>query len=222
MQAVLWGLGALFVLVGVWVFFWGSAEAEEDSRRAEAALASPPSEFARLAPGTATLLAGKLAAREAVGPEGFVVYRKESYLRTEKSGASKDQTVWMTLSVPPPLIAVASANALVPICNRDYGMLRPPQRWQSDAVPTWRSVGDATVRLTGFKVGDSLTADGIVRRTSEGSAATCLQTKAIFGGSPSEYLATLRAGARTARIVGGVLAAFGLLALILGRVLGRA
>ena len=220
-RVVLWGFGALFVLIGGWLFFAASADAEAESRRADAALHGTPAEFHRFAPGTAVLLTGELVARERPGPEGFIVYRKESYLRTETTGASKGQTVWMTLSVPPPLIALGASGALVPICNRDYSMLRPPHRWQSDAVPTWRSVGDATIRLSGFKAGDGLTADGVVERDAK-SAEPCLRSKAIFGGARDEYLATLRGGARTAKIVGSLLAGFGTLAMLLGRFFRKA
>ncbi|HET9954555.1 MAG TPA: hypothetical protein VFQ61_08620 [Polyangiaceae bacterium] len=220
-RLVLWGFAAVFVGVGGWLFFVASADAAEEARRADTTSRSEATDFPRLTPGTATLLVGELVAREPVGPQGFVAYQKESYLRTATQGASKGRTEWMTLSVPPPLIAVKRGDVFVPICNRDYAMSNRPHRWQSDTIPVWRSVGDSTIRLSGFKAGDALTVDGVVTRSSADGAEPCLRAKAIFAGAPTEYVAELRSGVKTTKIVGAILAGFGLLALALGRVLGR-
>ncbi|MGC4093718.1 MAG: hypothetical protein QM756_38620 [Polyangiaceae bacterium] len=201
-------LSLLLIGGGAWLAF-GNGQADEAERVAQlqsmqaSAIESTP-------PGAPLLLGGRLVAREAIGPEGFVVYTKESYLRTETQGATKDRQQWLTLSVPTPLIALEAGGVTVPICNRSYAVANPLHRWQSDVIPTWRSVGDATIRLSGFKAGDSLTVDGRV------TSARCVEAKTVFGGTASEYRDYVRHGIVVFRVVGGVFAALGAVALAIG------
>jgi hypothetical protein len=51
--------------------------------------------------------------------------------------------------------------------------------------------------------------DGVVRA----GATRCLEAKAIYAGSPSEYLESLREGALALKVVGAVFAALGTLTL---------
>jgi len=206
--------GAALLGLGCWLFV--SDSAEDEVRRVSGLSTVDSAAFSGLPSKTATLVVGRLIAREPIGPEGFVVYQKEQYLRTETQGASKDRQQWMTLSVPQPLIAVGDGVTVVPVCNRDYSMANRPHRWQSDVLPTWRSVGDATIRLSGFKAGDSLCVDGVVGASPNADAARCIEAKAIFAGTPSEYVESVREGVMALKIVGSVLAGLGALVLGLG------
>jgi hypothetical protein len=206
-------VGALLVAAGCGLFFSGSPQAQV--RRVESLRIVEPSAFLELPSGTAVLLEGSLVPREPLGPEGFVVYEKERYLRTETEGASKDKQQWLALSVPRALIGVERNGKAVPVCNRDYTMSNKPHRWQSDVLPTTRDLFDSTIRLSGFKTGDGLTVDGrVVGSLSTGTQ--CIEAKTVFGGGHQAYVEAIRHGLVVFKVVGGVFAALGAVMLAIG------
>lgn len=199
-------VGALLIASGCWLLLSDLPHAE--SKRTANLPAVQPRSVRQLPSNTAILLEGQLVAREALGPEGFVVYEKERFLRTETEGASKGTQRWQALSIPRALIGVALNGVEVPVCNRDYAIANPTQRWQSDVLPTSRDLFHSTIRLRGFKSGDELTVDGrVVGSPSNG--AQCIEAKLIFGGGPQAYLASVRQGVLVFKVVGGTFATLG-------------
>lgn len=148
-------VGATLIAGGCWLLLSASPHAES-ARAAKLSVVQPLS-ARESSSNTEVLLEGHLLAREALGPEGFVVYEKEQYLRTETEGAAKGKQQWQALSVPRASISVELNGSAMPVCNRDYAIANPPQRWQSDAMPMSRDLLHSTVRLRGFKSGDEVT-----------------------------------------------------------------
>lgn len=208
-------VAALLIAGGTWLFFSDSARAE--ITRVEGVRAVEPRTFFELGAGTPALLEGSLVPREPLGPEGFVIYEKERYLRTETEGASKGTQRWMSLSVPRALIGVGRNDGVVPVCNRDFTMSNLPHHWQSDVLPTTRDFFDSTIRLSGFKTGDELTVDGhVVGSLSSGTQ--CIQAKAIFGGGHRAYVEAVRQGVVVFKVVGGVFVGLGVVMLAVGSI----
>ena len=206
-------VGAVLIGVGCWLSLSDSPNAE-NRRTASLPVMQPKAAF-DLPPNTALLLEGKLVAREALGPEGFVVYEKEQFLRTETEGANRGKEQWQALSVPRPLIGVELDGARVSVCNRDYTLSNPLQRWQSDVLPTSRDLFHSTVRLRGFKALDPLTIDGrVVGLASNGTQ--CIEAKTIFGGSPQFYRESVRPGIIAFKVVGAIFGALGTLMVVTG------
>lgn len=199
-------LGALLIAGGCWLFFSDSPHAE--SKRTANLPAVQPRSVRELPPNTAILLEGQLVAREAIGPEGFVVYETERYLRTETEGASKGTQRWQALSAPRVLIGLERDGADVSVCNRDYTIVNPPHQWQSDVLPRSRDLFHSTIRLRGFKSGDELTVDGrVVGSSSNGTR--CVEAKAIFFGGQHAYVEHVRQGVIVFKVVGAVFATLG-------------
>jgi hypothetical protein len=211
-------LGAVSTVSGAWLLLSGAARAE--IVRTENLRAVDPRELQGLPAGTQILLEGNLLPQEALGPEGFVIYEKERFLRTETEGASKDTQRWMQLAVPRASIAVEQSGAVVPVCNRDYTMSNLPHRWQSEVLPSSRDFFHSTIRLSGFKTGDLLSVDGSVVG-APASGARCIQAKAVFGGGRRAYLESVRHGVVVFQVVGGVFSALGIVLLGIGWVLRK-
>src|SRR5262245_24505763 len=92
---VLRGMCALFLGLGIWTFFDDSAKIN-----AERVAKLPAADTRRLhswTKGTPVLLEGKIAAQATKAPEDFIAYRQESYLRTEKQGASAGKEQWQSV-----------------------------------------------------------------------------------------------------------------------------
>lgn len=53
-------------------------------------------------------------------------------------------------------------------------------------------------------------------RLAPGAGARCIEAKAIFAGTPTEYLESVRQGVMVFKVVGALFAGFGALALGLG------
>jgi len=199
-------VGALLIIGACFLFLSDSPRAEIE--RTANLPAVQPSAARELPLNTAVLLEGHLKAHEPLGPEGFVIYEKERFLRTETQGASKDKQQWQALSVPRPLVGVELKGAELPVCNRDYTIINPPQRWQSDVVPTSRDLLHSTTRLRGFKSGDALTVDGRIV-SAAASAARCVEAKAIFGGGQQAYRDSVRQDVVVFKVVAAVFAVLG-------------
>ena len=208
---ILFTIGALLTGVGCWLSLSDSPDAE--SRRTANLSIIQPKAVGDLPPNTAFLLEGELVAREALGPDGFVVYEKERFLRKETEGANRGKEQWQALSVPRPLIGVELNGVRVSVCNRDYGIENPLQRWQSDVLPTSRDLFHSTIRLRGFKALDPLTIDG--RAVGSASNGTqCIEAKTIFGGSPQAYRESVRQGIVVFKVVGALFGALGCLMVV--------
>jgi hypothetical protein len=210
-------VAALLLAGGTWLCF-SSAQSQEVERVSALARVDPGG-FQRLSGGAEVLLEGRLVAREPVGPQGFVVYTEEYFLRRESEGASRGREQWGVRHVPRPLIALEQGGHVVEICNRDYLLLRLQHPWQSDT--TLRSgdlAHEATLRRRGFKVGDALTVDG---RVAAAAVGRCLTAKAVSGGDAALYLDEQRAGVTALRVIGAVFFGLGLLLLGIGILLWR-
>ena len=210
-------LGALLCGVGTWLIV-SRAQSQEVTRTAGLERVEP-GRFRQLPAGAEVLLEGRLVAREPVGPQGFVAYTEQYFLRRETEGTNRGREQWGERAVPRPLIAVEQGGHFVELCNRDYSLLRLPHAWQSDT--TLRSgdlVHEGTSRRRGFKVGDALTVDG---RVHARNVESCIQAKAVFGGTPLAYIDAQREGVVALRIVGAVFAGLGAILLAIGALLRR-
>lgn len=205
------GLGVALLTGGAGLFF-SQAQSREAARVAALPIVRP-TELETLADGVEVLLPGRLVPREAVNPQGFVVYSEQYFLRRHTEGASRGRDQWGERAVPRPLIAVEDAEERALVCNHDYQLVRPPHTWQSDVALRSGDLGrEATRRQEGFKPGDEVTVDG---RVSRASATACLRAKALFGGAPDGYREEQRSGVVALRVVGGVFSGLGALVLVI-------
>ena len=210
-------LGALMCAAGTWLIF--SRGQSQELTRVAGLERVEPGRFQQLPAAAEVLLEGRLVTREPVGPQGFVAYTEQYFLRRETQGANRGREQWGERDVPRPLIAVEQSGHVVELCNRDYLLLRLPHSWQSGT--TLRAgdlVREGTVRRRGFKVGDALTVDGRVLPKGEKS---CILAKAISGGDAVAYIETQREGVLALRIVGAVFAGLGAVVLGIGALLRR-
>ncbi len=213
------GIGSLSFLGGAWLGL--SQGQQEEVARVTALDNVTPRMLRDVAPGTEVLLEGRLVARDALGPQGFVAYTEAYYLRTESSGASKGQQRWGQRDVPRPLLGVEQEGHVAHVCNRDYVMVNLLHTWQSDEFPREADFSlrrEATIRRQGFKPGDPMTIDGHV---SGDGAAKCLEARRVFGGDHLAYIDNQRQGVLVFRIVGAVFACIGAAALAIGGLLER-
>ncbi len=213
------GIGSLLFLGGAWLGL--NQGQKKEVARVTALDNITPLELQGLASGTEVLLEGHLVARDAPGPQGFVAYREEYYLRTDSEGASKGHQRWGENHVPRPLIGVEQAGHVANVCNRDYVMANPLHQWQSDEFPRASDFSQrraATIRRHGFKAGDPMTIDG---RVSGAGASKCLEARAVFGGDHLAYIEDREEGVLVFRIVGAVFAFIGAVALFIGGLLER-
>jgi len=215
-----WTLAAFgvgFLGVGLWLLVDDSSQ--RDVARAAALPAIDAAAVAQQAAGTAVLLEGRLVAVGPVGREGFVAFEHERYLGTEQSGANKGRARWMQLPTEAPPVAVESGGVRAAIVNSGYGLRSEPHQWQSSELPFYNSIGDCTERLRGFKVGDGVTVDGrVVMIAVEGGAAgvRVIEATVLAGGDRAAYLADLRSGIMTTRILGGIFTGLGVLVTFIG------
>ena len=210
-------LAALLGGAGIWLLF--SRGQTQEVTRVTGLERVEPGRFQQLPAGAEVLLEGRLVARGPVGPQGFVVYTEQYFLRRETSGANRGREQWGERAVPRPTIALEQGGHVVELCNRDYSLLHLAHDWQSDT--TLRSgdlVHEATLRRRGFKVGDALTVDG---RVQVSDAERCILAKAVSGGDALLYIEAQREGVIVLRVVGAVFAGLGAILLILGAVLRR-
>lgn len=212
LPGLLLAAGILLAGGGAWMLLTDSAA--RDAGRAAALPRVTPEELLQLPDGAAILLEGRLVAREPLGPQGFVAYRRERYLRTETSGTNEGRDEWMSLGTVTPAIAVEQGASVVEVDNRDYGLRSAPHRWQSDPFPSNTSPDKATERLSGFKAGDSVTVDGRIVAGQDGPHRVLATV--LFGGDTSAYLASLREGIVTLKIVGAIFLGFGALLTLAG------
>ena len=202
-------VGAILLATGTWLLF--TRAQSEELKRVTTLERVELARFQQLPVGASALLEGRLLAREPLGPQGFVAYTEEYFLRRESEGASKGREQWGSRAVPRPLIALERDGHVVDVCNRDYSLLRLAHDFQSDT--TLRSgdlVHEPTTRRRGFKVGDALTVDG---RVMAGAARSCIAAKAVSGGDPRAYIDAQREGGIVLRVVGAVFAGLGVLLL---------
>lgn len=210
-------MGTLLLGGGTWLCF--SRAQSQEVTRVSALEPIDLSRFHELPAGADVLLEGRLVAREPVGPQGFVVYTEEYYLRRESEGASRGRDRWGERALPRPRIALEQRDHVVEVCNKDYLMLRLAHEWQSDqALRSGDLAHEATLRRRGFKAGDALTIDG---RVAAGDAGSCIAASAVSGGDRLAYIDAQRAGVVVLRVVGAVFAGFGVLLLVIGALLRR-
>ena len=203
-------VGALLVGGGVWLLL--SDSAAEDVKRATALPHPPLSELAALPAGTALLVEGQLVAREKPGPQGFLVYRQDRFVRKHTSGAQKGQEEWKTMSTVTPPFALQQNEVVIEVTSRDYVMKNWPHSWKSDVVPRYRSMSDYSERIFGFKAGDRVLVDGQLV-AGRASGKPTLVISALAFGDRQAYLEDLRGGILALKIVGAVFAGLGLVLL---------
>lgn len=203
-------VGGLLVASGIWLFLDDSAA--EDFKRASSLPHYAPNQLSALPVGTSLLVEGELAALEPPGPQGFVIYRRESFLRKKTTGASAGREEWMSLGTVTPRVALKGADVVVEMSNSDYVPKNWPHRWQSHVIPHYRDITDVTQRIFGFKAGDLVTVDGRLVGGAAGGKRQ-LEITALASGDRQAYLGELRGGIMVLKVVGGFFAGIGLLML---------
>ncbi|MDP3068661.1 MAG: hypothetical protein Q8N18_00150 [Opitutaceae bacterium] len=205
--------GALLAGLGGWLLTTDFAE--RDAARVAELPQVLPEKFQGLVPGQSVLLEGMLASSEPVGPQGFIVYRREQFNGFEESGVNQGQRKWLGLGTVTPAIAIGAGAASVAVSNRDYRLNTEPHVWMSDVTPRYVSVFDATERLLGFKAGDRVTVDGrVVAGLGDRRAPQRIEATVLFGGGAAAYVESVRGGVLVVKIVGAVF--LGLGALLMG------
>lgn len=210
---VLRGMAGLFLGLGIWTFFDDSARL--DAERVAKLPTVEARRFRTLATGSPVLLEGKIAAQATKAPEGFIAYHQESYLRTEKSGASAGKEQWQSVGTVKPELRVGAGDDWITVAGETYRLDTPPHGWMSDKLPRYVSIQEATQRYRGFKAGDAVTLDGVKTATG-GFKATVL-----FGGDVAAYRQSVLDGIGVRKIVGAILAGFGVLVGVVALVLWR-
>jgi hypothetical protein len=214
---VLASLGLVALSGGLWAFF-GRGKEEAAARVAHLPRVSSR-QLEHQSPGAELLLEGALVAREPLGPQGFAVYREQAYRLTETEGAAKGRERWNDRSVPQTLLAVSDGTTTVPLCDRDYQVAGALHRWQSDvSLRSGDLFHDPTIRRTGLKPGDRVTADG--RVVVEGDER-CLKATTVFGGTATAYAEAQRTHVTAVKIIGAAFSAVGLVLLALGGLVAR-
>lgn len=205
-------LGTVALAGGAWAFF---GRAKEDAAARVARLPRVPSRlFEDQAGGADVLLEGALVAREPLGPQGFAVYREQAYRLTETEGAAKGRERWDERSVPQTLLAVGEGESAVELCNRDYEVAGALHRWQSDvSLRSGDLLHEPTLRRSGLKPGDRVTADG---RVTVDGAKRCLNAATVFGGTAAAYVEAQRVHVTAVRIIGAAFSGVGVVLLAIG------
>lgn len=215
---LLLALGVLVFGSGVWLMT--SDAPAKDAARVAALPRANVAGLATLAPGTAILLEGRLVAKTPAGPRQFIAFHQEAFLRVESSGASQGRQVWQRTDTVRPAIAVESGDATAEVVNRDYLLAQWPHQEMTDAVPRYVSMVETTQRFLGFKAGDVVTVDGRVVDAMAGVPR--VEAATLFGGNAAAYVASVRSGTTTFKVVGGVFTGLGAVLVVVGSVWLRA
>lgn len=212
---VMTAAGGLMLAGGIWMLL--SEGPAKNAARVAALTRTDPAGLRLIAPGSPALLEGRLVAREPAGPQDFVAFHRERFLRVESEGASKGKEVWNRTGTVRPKLAVEAGGTTIEIANQDYRLDTWPHHGRTDVVPRAPNLFESTERYLGFKAGDLVTFDGHVV-AAEGRPGTPPRFAAtvLFGGNASAYLASARTGIMTLKIVGAIIGGFGVLLLLAG------
>lgn len=141
-----------FVLVGLVLLFVNTRLSQATEQAADLPLLNA-AQLSQASPGTVALIEGKIAERNTLHAEGFVVYLRRLY-RGERcdiqSGTAtpKCEDVWTEEERVTPPVWLDLPDGRIRLANADYALQRPPAVWQS----TGTLIKDQTVRYEGFKL----------------------------------------------------------------------
>jgi hypothetical protein len=186
---ILFGMGTIFLAIGIGVGYFGSRAAADEAVRAEELRALSPGQAERLVIGDEVLVEGVISERNSQLYRQFVAYIREEYQGTDDDGDprwSEDERV-----TPRLLIEVGEVGGtLLQIGNEDYRIEQPHETWQDQQGLNYSVFGDTnTRRYSGFVTGKPITAIGEVQRGSEGPE---LRAEFIYGGTRAAYIQAQR------------------------------
>lgn len=178
--------GGLFVLVGLGLLLLNTRL----SAATEQAAALPLLNAAQLSqgsPGAVAMIEGKIAERNSLHAEGFVVYLRQRYQGEQcdvQSGTAtpKCEAVWTEEERITPPVWLDLPDGRVRLANADYALQHPPAVWQS----TETLIEDETVRYEGFKINSPVFAQGTVM--VDGTASV-FKADFLYGGDRDAYFA---------------------------------
>ncbi|MCL4300069.1 MAG: hypothetical protein KJ077_30325 [Anaerolineae bacterium] len=203
-------LGGLFLLIGLGLLVI-STRLSEATRQAAALPLLNAVQLSQTPAGAVAVIEGKIAERNPLHAEGFVVYRRQLYRgeRCSSQGGTATpncEAVWTEEERVTPPVWLDLVDGRIRLANADYALYRPPSVWQS----TEGLIKDRTVRYEGFKINSPVFAQGIV---VVGEAASTFKADFLYGGSRDAYFSDQRSasnvffwlGAAFTAIGGGVL-----------------
>lgn len=173
-----------FVLVGLVLLFVNTRLSQATEQAADLPLLNA-AQLSQASPGTVALIEGKIAERNTLHAEGFVVYLRRLY-RGERcdiqSGTAtpKCEDVWTEEERVTPPVWLDLPDGRIRLANADYALQRPPAVWQS----TGTLIKDQTVRYEGFKLNNPVFAQGTV--ITDGTSAA-FRADFLYGGNRDAY-----------------------------------
>ncbi|MBL9213720.1 MAG: hypothetical protein JNL92_24865 [Opitutaceae bacterium] len=215
LPTLLTGAGALLVAGAAWLLL--SDAPAKNAARVAALPRTDPAGLRSTAPDTVVLLEGRLVAREPAGPEGFVAFHRERFLRVQSEGAGKGKEEWLRTGTVRPRLAIAGGGTTIELADQEYRLEQWPHVHRTDVVPRSHSLFESTERFLGFKAGDLVTVEGrVVASGGRPGTPPTVAATVLFGGDAAAYLAAARSGILTFKIVGAIFGAIGALLLFVG------
>jgi hypothetical protein len=213
---ILSSIGGLFLLVGLGLLLLGRSQAQEIERAAAGQVLQTLTQLSQTPPGTAVMLQGKVAERNELFDQGFVVYVRRQY-RGERcvtptpdhdnyKGVSSCKPIWIEDKRETPPLWLDLSEGRVQLSNTDYRLQKPSATWQS----TPDLIKDQTVRYEGFKIGAPVFMQGTV--ITNGDTPT-LKADFLFGGDSQAYFNDQRSSNSVLFLLGGIFTAVGVVML---------
>lgn len=181
--------GGIFLLVGLGLLLAG-ARLSEATRQAATLPLLNAAQLSQAPPGAMVMIEGKIAERNPLHAEGFVVYLLRLYQgeRCSSQGGTatpKCEAVWTEKERVTPPVWLDLADGRVRLANADYALYHPPAFRQS----TETLIQDETLRYEGFKINSPVFAQGTVVVDGTGSA---FKADFLYGGSRDAYFSDQR------------------------------
>lgn len=181
--------GGIFLLVGLGLLLAG-ARLSEATRQAATLPLLNAAQLSQAPPGAMVMIEGKIAERNPLHAEGFVVYLRRLYQgeRCSSQGGTatpKCEAVWTEEERVTPPVWLDLADGRVRLANADYALYHPPAFWQS----TETLIQDETLRYEGFKINSPVFAQGTVVVDGTGSA---FKADFLYGGTRDAYFSDQR------------------------------
>jgi hypothetical protein len=176
--------GGIFLLIGLGLLLSG-ARLSEVTRQAATLPLLNAAQLRQAPPGAAAMIEGKIAERNPLHAEGFVVYLRRLYQgqrcsRQDNDSTPKCEDIWVEDERLTPPVWLDLVDGRIRLANADYALQHPPAVWQS----TEELIEDQTMRYEGFKINSPVFAGGTV--VVDGTGST-FKADFLYGGSRDAY-----------------------------------